>query len=259
MSSLGEVRTIVLDLDDTLIVEESTAHASLELAAGQVPDLDPEQVRKAVLTEARRRWRAGPYATVCAELGIASWEGLWSTFEGCHPRLAGLREWAPDYRRRTWQAALASLGVDEDEGARACADAYIAAQRRGHPLIEGTEPTVRALARDYRLGLLTNGPSDIQRLKLEATGLGDLFDAVVVSGEEGVAKPDPAVFTVVLDRLGGDPETTVMVGDSWDRDVVGAEAAGWRAVWISDGRPSPDPDRDVPSVRGVAELPDLLT
>ncbi len=247
---------VVLDLDDTLIVEEATAHASIRAAA--VAGVDPERFRLAVLEEARRRWHQGPHHGLCLELGFASWEGLWATFEGGHPRLEGLRRWAPGYQRATWRSALRSLGVDDEAAADRCADLYVAAQRAGHPLVVGADAVVRGLAEHHRLALLTNGPPDVQRHKIEATGLADCFEVVVVSGEVGAAKPDPAVFSLVLDRLGTEPGSTVMVGDNWARDVLGALGAGWSAVWVSDGRPCPDPGSGVPAVGRVTELPDLL-
>ncbi len=252
------IRTVVFDLDDTLIDEEATAHASLRAAAAAVPGADPHELQQAVLSEARRRWRAGPHYQLCAELGFASWEGLWSTFGGGHPRLDGLRRWAPSYRRDTWRSVLAELGVGDAEMAAACAEAFAARQRRGHPLLPGAGATVRALAGRYRLALLTNGPPDIQRHKIDGTGLRDCFESVFVSGEVGVAKPDPAVFDMVLEQLDATAATTVMIGDNWERDVVGARSAGWSAIWVSAGRPSPGPAIGVPSVHGVAEIVTLL-
>ncbi len=52
--------------------------------------------------------------------------------------------------------------------------------------------------------------------------------------------------------------STVMIGDNWERDVLGARSAGWSAIWVSGGRPSPDPAAGVPSVHGVAEIVALL-
>lgn len=252
------ILTVVFDLDDTLIDERSTAHASLRGAATVVPGTDPHSFEKAALSESRRRWRAGPHYDLCTELGFASWEGLWSTFDGGHHRLDGLRRWAPSYRRATWESVLADLGVDNADTAAACAEAFEAHQRRGHPLLPGAEATVRGLAGRYHLALLTNGPPDIQQHKIDATGLRDCFESVFISGELGVAKPDPSVFEVVLERLGATAASTVMIGDNWERDVLGARSAGWSAIWVSGGRPAPDPAGGVPIVHGVAEVVALL-
>jgi len=77
---------------------------------------------------------------------------------------------------------------------------------------------------------------------------------VVISGETGIGKPDPASYGRALELLGVAPEHAVMVGDSWERDVQGALAAGLRAVWISDGRPAPDTDHRVTVASGPGDV-----
>ncbi len=252
-------QAVIFDLDDTIIVEEAFARASLRAAvAGVAVDIDDVDGLDAVLLEGIRRvWRSGPFIDVCTLLGIASWEGLWATFEGGHPMLDGLRQWVPTYRLEAWRAALTDLGVDDPDVAVAVADAYVQTQRRGHPLIAGAGEAVRALAERVPLGLLTNGPPDIQRFNLERTGLGECFTAIGISGELGVAKPSAAAFAYVLDELGVAGTDAVMIGDSWERDVEGALNMGLHAVWIS-----PDvsglQDPRVSSISSVGELPTAL-
>ena len=107
------------------------------------------------------------------------------------------------------------------------------------------------------LALVTNGASCLQREKLAGSGLGDRFDAVVVSGDLGVGKPDASVFRHALSLLGAPADAAVMVGDNLDRDIEGAAApAGLRGVWINrTGRPQPD---GVTAITTLAELPALL-
>jgi putative hydrolase of the HAD superfamily len=251
---------VIFDLDDTLIIEAAQARTSLVEVARLLPAEDPHRVEEAVLATATELWRAGPWAGLCQELGIASWEGLWSSFEGNDDRLDGLGDWARTYRPEVWRRSLVRLGVDDGDGvlAEAMARSYIDQQRRGHPLIDGAAAYVRGLAEGHpgrvRLGLLTNGPSDIQRAKFEGTGLADCFDTVVVSGEVGMGKPEPAIFTHTLDALGTSASTTVMVGDSWERDVLGALGVGMTAVWVAGGRPTPDSRPGVSVVDRVGEL-----
>jgi len=106
--STKPVRSTIFDLDDTLIIEEEVARASLGKVAGLLPDRDPAHVADVLLTTAQQLWRAGPYRQICFDLGIASWEGLWATFEGGHPVLDGLRDWARTYRPAVWRQALAT-------------------------------------------------------------------------------------------------------------------------------------------------------
>ena len=250
---------VVFDLDDTLIVEQHFAMASLREALSVLPGVDPVASEVAALESIRSVWRRGADYPVCVDLGFASWEGLWSDFGGNHGALDGLLAWGPTYRVEAWQAVATTLGVDDPGAVRAAADRFEAAQRAGHPVIEGMAPALAAVSARYPVGLLTNGPSDIQRLKLAQAGLTDAFGAVVISGEFGVGKPDPAVFGAVLDGLGARPEDSVMVGDSWERDVLGARAAGMRAIWIADGRTAPGDDPQVTVVDSVRELDGLLT
>jgi putative hydrolase of the HAD superfamily len=246
------LRAVILDLDDTLIVEEEVARASLREAAGTITGVVADaETEEMVLAAVRAVWRSGPYHPLCRELGVASWEGLWATFEGGHPTLEGLRAWIPTFQAQAWSAVLRLFGAEDDALARRASDTYRARQRQGHRLVEGAEALVRSLAGRHRLGLLTNGPADIQRWKLQRIGLADCFDQVVISGETGIGKPDPRAFLLVTERLGVEASDAIMVGDSWERDVVGASRAGMPALWLSRGSVPPE------ELPGVTPVPDL--
>jgi putative hydrolase of the HAD superfamily len=247
------VRAVLLDLDDTLIEEEPHARAQLRSTAELVDGIDPDTWDDVVIEAARSLWRASTYYPVFLELGFASWEGLWATFEGVHPRLDGLAAWASRYRRESWRSALAAVGQDP-ETAELLSARYIEGQRSGHPVLPGAVDLVRQLAETVPVALVTNGPPDIQRLKIEQAGIGSYLSAVVISGEIGIGKPDPAVFARALELVGTPAEHAVMVGDSWERDVTGALAAGMRAVWISHGRPAPEPDERVSVANGPRDV-----
>jgi putative hydrolase of the HAD superfamily len=85
--------------------------------------------------------------------------------------------------------------------------------------------------RGLATGIITNGSSLLQNGKIDATGLRPLLDTVLISEEEGVAKPEPAIFERALIRLGIPAAEAVFVGDNPLVDVVGASDAGLVAVW----------------------------
>ena len=119
------------------------------------------------------------------ELGIASWEALWADFTGGHPRLDEVRAWVPQFRLAVWRGALEGCGGDPAQ-ASSLSQAYIRHQRSGHPHIPGALDLVRRLhAAERPVGILTNGPPDIQRLKLNQLGIDECFDSIVISGEAG--------------------------------------------------------------------------
>jgi HAD superfamily hydrolase (TIGR01549 family) len=108
------------------------------------------------------------------------------------------------------------------------------------------------------VGLLTNGPSWLQRRKLEVTGLGRELDAIAISEEIGVAKPEPAAFHHAAAMLGCDPGTVAMVGDSPVYDIAGAIAAGLAAAvligalgLVADGAITVRALADVPTALGI--------
>ena len=118
---------------------------------------------------------------------------------------------------------------------------------------------VRALRRlGIRIGVLTNGPSGFQRRKLDVSGLGSELDAIAISGELGVAKPDPEAFAKALELLGTRAEETAMVGDSLENDVLGGLGAGLAGVvWMPGARPGELP-AGAHLARELVEVPRLL-
>ncbi len=100
---------------------------------------------------------------------------------------------------------------------------------------EDSAETLQKLGERYQLGVITNGPAEIQRLKLKQSGLEQYFppENIIVSGDFGISKPDPRLFLIACERLNVLPEEAVHVGDLYSRDVTGALRAGMQAVWIN--------------------------
>ncbi len=86
-------------------------------------------------------------------------------------------------------------------------------------------------------GIVTNGPSGMQRHKCQALGLDQLAPFIVVSEEVGYAKPDPRIFRDALDATGLTRSEQVMfVGDNPQTDIDGARRFGMRTAWVRRGR-----------------------
>lgn len=191
-------------------------------------------------------------------VGISSWEGLWCRFEGDHPDVRALRQWSPTYRRESWRLALADQGVDDARLADDLADRFGTERRARHEVFADVGEILNHLSGSYSMALVTNGAACLQREKLAASGLSEYFEAVVVSADLGVAKPDPSVFEHALSSLGLDPDDAVMVGDSLSKDVEGALAAGLGAVWVNrSGRSAQS--TDLIEVSTLSGLPDALS
>jgi len=93
---------------------------------------------------------------------------------------------------------------------------------------------VLAWCRDagLRTAIITNGRAAMQRPKIERLGVASLVDEVLVSGEEGIAKPDTELFVRAAERLNVSPSDCAFVGDNPHTDIAGAEASGMHAIWF---------------------------
>ena len=175
---------------------------------------------------------------------------------------------------RFWiSAALNNLGyaVSPDDGSISKAvEAYFSTFFDYCRLIPGTIEMLGRLKGIYRLGLLSNfthAPA-VEHL-LEIMGLAPFFDTVLVSGAIGFRKPHPIVFEMLIKKLSVGKDFILYVGDDPEPDVLGAQKAGIRPVWMtyvkdhklpvlpgygSDQDKNPDP-----SVPRVSDWNDLLT
>ncbi len=103
-------------------------------------------------------------------------------------------------------------------------------------LVPGMGDAVRMLkARGYRLGLVADTRRETAWNVLHQHGLYELFDALAISEEVGVEKPDPRIFRAALEQLAIPPQTygrVVMVGNNLIRDIRGANELGLMSIWF---------------------------
>ncbi|WP_022881148.1 HAD family hydrolase [Gryllotalpicola ginsengisoli] len=237
---MDEPDALLLDLDGTLIDWVEALEAGV--AAGAARIAEAHGLDAAEITAATLAFEAEVY-----ELHATGW------------LLGGVG--TGELYGALWRRALEVYGLDEP-AAGELAEAQWAAELAAFRAYDDVAGLIeRAAGRGIRLALVTNGPSVVQRAKLEATGLADAFDAVVISAEAGVAKPEPRIFRTALDALGVAPGRAWHVGDSLEYDVAGAQAAGVRGVWLNrhgweHGRHQPEPGLEIRSFDELLALCD---
>lgn len=157
-------------------------------------------------------------------------------------------------RRRVLFQALHGAGyANAADMADAAFEVFIEA-RHALQVFPQAEPTLIALARDYALGVVTNGNADVRRI-----GMGHHFKFVLCAEDIGIAKPDARLFHEALLRGGVAANAAVHVGDHPGDDIAGAQQAGLRAVWFNpgakhwDGEKAPDAE-----IGCLSELPAVM-
>ncbi|MCX4338954.1 MAG: HAD family hydrolase [Lachnospiraceae bacterium] len=107
-------------------------------------------------------------------------------------------------------------------------------------LYPGVDKLMDALHDKYvRVAICTDLLAQIQHRKLRALRLTDDVDCLVTSEEAGAEKPSPKIFQMCLDKLRLYPKEVCFVGDSFEKDVKGAAAAGMRAIWFNPEKQEP--------------------
>ena len=227
---------LFFDLDDTLLADETASDAAFLATcahAGERYSLDERSLAYDAECHARHLWQASLTYAYCHAIGISAYEGLWGHFVGDDLNLRALHAWAPTYRREAWSRALDAQGIADTALAEELATMFQRERRARQMVFPDVLPILARLRESHQLALITNGAPDLQREKIAASGLADYFDAIVVSGELGIGKPDPRIFAHTLGLVGASPEESLMIGDNLMRDVAGAQRAGLHAIWIN--------------------------
>lgn len=159
--------------------------------------------------------------------------------------------------RLFWEAFVRHAGCPA-QGVAPVVDAIMTRHREGRlwrDVEPGASETLDALrAAGYTLGVVSNSDGRVAEL-LERAGLRHHFSFILDSGLEGVEKPDPRIFERACERAGVACGEAVHVGDIYEIDVLGAEAAGVGAILIDRGDVV---EADCVRIASLRELPDLL-
>ena len=139
---------------------------------------------------------------------------------------------AEQARARRFELLLREHGDHQTPG-EVAARMYRTAFRSAFREVEGAASLIgRLRARGLKIGVLTNYLREVQLESLEAIGLHAEIDALVTVND-APPKPDPRAYTAMLEALDVPASQALMVGDSWENDVLGAERAGIRAIWLN--------------------------
>lgn len=126
--------------------------------------------------------------------------------------------------------------------------------------LPGAVSLLNALKDKVKIGIITNGFTALQQIRLERTGLRDYFDLLVISEQVGVAKPDRKIFDYTFEQMGQPPRDRVlMVGDTAESDILGGMNAGIATCWLNaHGRSLPEGIMPTWEVTTLSELEQLL-
>lgn len=164
-----------------------------------------------------------------------------------------------EVKLRRWQMMLEILGCDDD--AAELAGIYEGYLSQGHYFMDGAEAMLETLYGRYRLYLVSNGTSTVQRGRLASAGIEKYFDGIFISEEIGFFKPDAAYFSYCFSHIPCfQKRESLLVGDSITSDIRGGKRAGIQTVWLDlhGETPLADAAPDF-TIHCLAELAQVLT
>lgn len=171
------------------------------------------------------------------ELGLASAEDFINTYTENNHRL-----WA-DYhvgkitketlRAERFSKTFIQLGIHPEKIPHQFEDDYVRITPTKTNLFLGSEKVLAYLHKKYTLHIISNGFKESTLIKMEVCGLNSYFTNVIISEDVGINKPDKAIFEYALDKAKAKKQESIMIGDSIEADIRGAQDFGMKAIYFN--------------------------
>ncbi len=136
-------------------------------------------------------------------------------------------------RENRFPMVFRSLGVDESAVHADLNAEYLHLLPRKPHLLESARDVLDYLQGRYTMHIITNGFAEIQAVKMDSAEISHYFTHVVTNGVIDAKKPDPVIFRYALDISGADVAESLMIGDNYEADILGAKGVGMDTVFYN--------------------------
>lgn len=163
-----------------------------------------------------------------------------------------------ELRTSRFDRTLKKFNINDATLATKLGDGYIELSPYQTNLFPHTIETLETLKKeDYELHIITNGFKEVQYIKLKNSGLIDFFDVILCSEEVGKTKPSPDVFQTALYRANAKKNESLMIGDDYHADIIGAEKFGIQSILFDPGNKHKEGSHDW-KIKQLNEIPALI-
>jgi len=133
-------------------------------------------------------------------------------------------------RNQRFYLVFKSFDYDNFDESLRISEHYLALTPKGHFLKDHCIDVLEHLGAKYQLYIITNGFRDVQDIKLNSTGIRKYFKHIIISEDYDLVKPQKEIFDLAKNLAGAQSAQCLMIGDSLESDVEGAERAGWKSI-----------------------------
>jgi len=143
-----------------------------------------------------------------------------------------------------------------DEIIHTLSEEYITFLSQHNTLFNNAIEVLEYLKEKYIMHIITNGFEEVQFKKLKNSNLLPFFDKIITSEKVGVKKPNPKIFQYAMDISGASSNESIMIGDNFEADILGAINVGMQAIFCEfNGEVA---TQEVPTVYNLMELKNFL-
>lgn len=150
------------------------------------------------------------------------------------------------------------FGIDDAAYAKKLSDDFLERTTLRTKLVDGTINLLEYLKPKYKMHILSNGFREVQYKKMENSGLSLYFEKIILSDDVGINKPHIDFFNYALEKTNSCPTETLMIGDSWDADILGAYNSNIDQLWFNPGELQSDGFTPTYCVKSLAEIKEIL-
>lgn len=136
-------------------------------------------------------------------------------------------------RTERFRNTFLELGVSPEQVPQQFEDDYVRISPTKTNLFAGAEKVLTYLQKKYQLHIISNGFKETTLTKMEVSGLNPYFTQVIISEDVGVNKPNKAIFEHALAKAAAEKQESIMIGDSLEADIRGAQDFGLQAIFFN--------------------------
>lgn len=149
------------------------------------------------------------------------------------------------------------FGHDDKELGLKLEEQYIARSPYQKELVPHTLEVLEYLQQKYQLHIITNGFKEVQHIKLNNCNIKHFFNQIIISEEVGFNKPNKDIFDYSFSVANTHLDESLMIGDDWDADILGAHKINLKAIYFNRKNTSVR-NNLVPEIKSLAELKEIL-
>lgn len=188
-------------------------------------------------------------------LGIQGWQEFYHQYEIHNGKLWDMyRKGEIEKEVLIWKRfanTLEEYGIQDEALARTLGKDYVYISPRKVNLYPNALETLGYLNHSYQMHIITNGFEEVQHIKLKYSGLGRYFITLITSEKAGFKKPYPQIFEYALQQTGAGKKESLMIGDDYEVDILGAAKIGMDQVFF-------DPGQQLPANGSTFKISDLI-